>query len=150
VFCDDLNHTVNVGGPQALEYTVGLVTVDGTGKALSEAVSNEMGQLADIGVFDYDHHNEDGAIAAQAAIWGIEYGVAVTSTDSTIQHFINQDLTVKNNGKGFATGLIGMDGQQSQITGGVPEPAAWAMMLMGFGGLGAAMRGARRRQVLTA
>jgi hypothetical protein len=31
-------------------------------------------------------------------------------------------------------------------SGGVPEPATWAMMLLGFGGLGAAMR-ARRRTV---
>jgi len=32
---------------------------------------------------------------------------------------------------------------------GVPEPATWAMMLMGFGGLGAAMR-SLRRQIATA
>jgi hypothetical protein len=32
------------------------------------------------------------------------------------------------------------------LTTGVPEPATWAMMLVGFGGLGAAMRSARRRQ----
>jgi hypothetical protein len=33
---------------------------------------------------------------------------------------------------------------------GVPEPATWAMMLMGFGGLGAAMRASRRAKALTA
>jgi hypothetical protein len=32
--------------------------------------------------------------------------------------------------------------------GGVPEPSAWALMLVGFGGLGAALR--RRRQTLAA
>jgi hypothetical protein len=32
--------------------------------------------------------------------------------------------------------------------GGVPEPAAWALMLIGFGGLGAAMRYNRRKQAL--
>ena len=31
------------------------------------------------------------------------------------------------------------------LTGGVPEPAAWALMLVGFGGLGAALRHRRRR-----
>jgi hypothetical protein len=35
------------------------------------------------------------------------------------------------------------------ISPGVPEPATWAMMLVGFGGLGAAMR-ARRKQALAA
>lgn len=32
-------------------------------------------------------------------------------------------------------------------TGSVPEPAIWAMMLMGFGGLGMAMRSRRKRSV---
>jgi hypothetical protein len=31
---------------------------------------------------------------------------------------------------------------------GVPEPASWAMMLVGFGGLGAAMRSARRKAIV--
>jgi hypothetical protein len=121
------------------------VTVDGLGDMLTEAVSNEMGQLANIGKFDYGHGDEDGAIAAQAAIWGLEYNTAVSSTDSTIQADILQDLKVQDNGTGYATGLISDNGQQSQITGGVPEPAVWAMMLMGFGAIGGAMRSARRR-----
>lgn len=33
---------------------------------------------------------------------------------------------------------------------GVPEPATWAMMLMGFGGLGAAMRSRRKRAAVAA
>ncbi|HEX7947292.1 MAG TPA: PEPxxWA-CTERM sorting domain-containing protein, partial [Phenylobacterium sp.] len=32
-------------------------------------------------------------------------------------------------------------------TGGVPEPATWAMMILGFGGIGAVLR---RRRVLGA
>jgi hypothetical protein len=35
------------------------------------------------------------------------------------------------------------------LTGGVPEPTTWAMMLVGFGGLGVAMR-SRRRQFAAA
>jgi hypothetical protein len=35
-----------------------------------------------------------------------------------------------------------------QPVGSVPEPATWTMMLLGFGGIGMAMRGRRRRQTL--
>ncbi|HEX4184075.1 MAG TPA: PEPxxWA-CTERM sorting domain-containing protein, partial [Caulobacteraceae bacterium] len=35
------------------------------------------------------------------------------------------------------------------VAGGVPEPATWAVMMVGFGGMGAAMR-SRRRQAATA
>jgi hypothetical protein len=38
------------------------------------------------------------------------------------------------------------DLQFGALKSGVPEPTIWAMMLAGFGGLGVAMRSARRRQ----
>jgi hypothetical protein len=38
----------------------------------------------------------------------------------------------------------------SATPGGIPEPATWAMMLMGFGGLGAAIRTNKRRQAVAA
>ncbi len=154
VFCDDLEHNVYVGGGQQLHYDTGLVTVDGSGKVLDVGVSNVMGQIADLGRYDYLNGDEDGAIAAQAAIWGVEYGLNVSSTDATINGDIQQDLLIKDNGRGYALGLIAEDGTQSQIIGigGVPEPATWMMMLLGVGGIGAAMRRRRDRDraVLTA
>ena len=34
----------------------------------------------------------------------------------------------------------------SAAIAGVPEPATWAMLIISFGGIGAMLRGARRRQ----
>ena len=39
-------------------------------------------------------------------------------------------------------------GEATQV-GGVPEPATWAMMLLGFGFVGGAVRSAKRRQKVT-
>ena len=44
----------------------------------------------------------------------------------------------------------GLDDISLTAQGGIPEPAAWAMMLTGFGGVGAAMRSARRRRAVVA
>lgn len=67
--------------------------------------------------------------------------------------------TVWDNGGGsfqtFFTGTVsaGSDhfyGYGTAAAGAVPEPAAWAMMLVGFGGLGAAMRQRRKPAALAA
>lgn len=54
--------------------------------------------------------------------------------------------------QGVAGGLINV-GSGPVVTpvptGGVPEPSTWAMMLLGFGFVGGAMRAAKRKQELT-
>jgi hypothetical protein len=51
------------------------------------------------------------------------------------------------------TNYPGQDGSYSlsisSVGGAVPEPATWAMMLLGFGFVGGAMRTAKRRQKVT-
>jgi len=52
-------------------------------------------------------------------------------------------ITVKNNGDAIGTAIRDV-GATAVPTAAVPEPATWAMMIMGFGGMGALAR--RRRQ----
>ena len=74
----------------------------------------------------------------QAQTEGLAYTLGTQSSE-------NGDYP--NQGAGAAilgVGLVGV------VAHGVPEPATWAMMLVGFGGLGLALRSSRRRQALTA
>jgi len=144
VFCYDLQHYIYVGGGQHLVFTTGPVKYDGNGDPISEATSNVMGQIANLGRHDYFHGNEDGAIAAQAAIWSVEYGAPVSSTDPTVESYITKYLKITDNGRGYAFGIQSANGVQNQILGGVPEPSTWAMMLFGVGALGLALRLRRR------
>jgi hypothetical protein len=71
----------------------------------------------------------------------------------------NGNFTVTEDGT-VSVGLIDMQGAASGndfgvdnitvATGSVPEPAAWALMLLGFGGMGSVLRSQRRRQAVAA
>jgi hypothetical protein len=86
----------------------------------------------------------------QGAIWDITLGGVghVTSGDSGIQagidHFATLGLTSGRTVIGLESTGITPNVQDFGMAGGVPEPAAWALMLLGFGGLGAALRHQRR------
>ncbi len=49
-------------------------------------------------------------------------------------------ITFAPNAQGFSNAVL-----YSATTGAVPEPTSWAMMLIGFGGIGASLRSRRRR-----
>jgi hypothetical protein len=87
---------------------------------------------------------------------GLEFVTNFNFAGSSYQFRIDgQSLTVKLLSGGFVTGNNLMSGKIStvltnetpftpgQTTGGVPEPASWALMILGFGAVGALMR---RRQ----
>lgn len=104
----------------------------GTGGKVDVAAALNLASGANVLVFAYNSHQGAGFIGPQGIGdegWGL------------------QDLIV--NGAGEAAPplpgeqppppiLPGPDG------GGVPEPAAWALMLLGFGGIGGALRSRRR------
>ena len=56
------------------------------------------------------------------------------------QIFFNAGLDLSQ----YSLSVGGVNAPLVPTAGGVPEPAAWAMLLLGFGGIGAAMRRARR------
>jgi hypothetical protein len=156
VFCDDLFHYIYLGSSGT--FNTGQVTTDSNGNTLTQQQSGTMGLLAQIGLADYRNGNMDGAIAAQAAIWAVEYGSGSISintvysgyspaVDNAIASDFSAYMKLQYNGSSYAEGLIGTAGVQSQITG-VPEPSTWAMMLLGFAGVGFA--GYRRTKRSTA
>jgi len=76
-------------------------------------------------------------------------GYSLTTTPVNTYYYINR----LNNDVSFlrvAGDFVAIDDLQFSTTTvpqpGIPEPATWAMMIMGFGGVGASLRSARRRQ----
>ncbi len=69
--------------------------------------------------------------------WG-HYSTSFVANASSVT-FQFQDINPTTNGYDLGLDSVVMNGTS------VPEPATWALMLIGFGGLGAAMRMRRRR-----
>lgn len=84
-----------------------------------------------------------GTYAGTSTTWGQLTGIfTATSASST--------LTIA--GLPGASFLIGIDDVSvtGPAAGGVPEPATWMMMLIGFSGIGLSFRHVRRRELTTA
>ncbi len=155
VFCVDLFHTITVGGQNpALTYNTQTLTTDNNpavpnpphnGYALQPNASAEIQWLANLGVgaggapkLDTDHET-----AIQAAIWELEYGLIAHSSDSTINGLIASFYSdaIHSGSTSPAEELYNsahqsfVDGSPS-LTTGVPESSTWAMMILGFCGVG--------------
>jgi len=84
-------------------------------------------------------------------ILGAHFGNNIESDPNNITAFWLLDLgnttthtITLSNGQGSSNAQIFATGG----TPGVPEPATWAMMLLGFAGIGMALRGSARQKVL--
>jgi hypothetical protein len=162
VFCVDWNHNVGVGlGYQAaVDYTYNLAPVktdstgvlSGTGLPLSETVSGEIQTLVNLGVAAANSGaaSDDQLAAFQAAIWDIEYGLTQNAGDASASEIatINADIAYAqaNPSNSYALAFYDPAGGSQALATTVPEPTTWALMLVGFGGLGGALR-ARRKAV---
>jgi hypothetical protein len=93
---------------------------------------------------------ENGAVVEPAAKWYFKPGsgwnpgtlsMAIFDVNGVLSDFVK----VANDGPGgAATITFWSDSGAAGKVGPVPEPATWAMMLVGFGGLGALMRRSRK------
>jgi hypothetical protein len=148
-FCVDLNHTLQGG----VAYDYSTLTENGLGVVISGTLSNRIGQIAQAGFTALNANNGQLAAAAQLAIWSLEYNLAVTNFSTTQ---IQTDFNTLINTAFLDTGELGKtivpvgnwptDSSLSQqmligleptnLTSPVPEPSTWAMMILGFLGVG--------------
>jgi hypothetical protein len=162
-YCDDIPHHIYGGAGQNIVYDIVPISQNNAGDdpatnpKLSQQVIDNMSGLAELGYQDYLAGDNAGAGVIQAAIWIEEYGMTGSSIDQSYGPYGATDLETRlTNYLGMKFGppvlpqllnknAAGQIDVQAQLPLGlaVPEPAAWATMLLGFFGLGGALR--RRR-----
>lgn len=69
-----------------------------------------------------------------------------TAAGAAVNLFVTNDTSYRVNAGGLNTGLV--TASASAATPAVPEPATWAMMLLGFGAIGVSVRRKRRVSLL--
>ncbi|MDZ4374842.1 MAG: PEPxxWA-CTERM sorting domain-containing protein [Phenylobacterium sp.] len=107
------------------------------------ALPNDDNPLVENLVFTWtgpDFQTDDGPYT------NINFILSVLSEYSDIRTDGFSAVTVKNNGAQQGSPLYNVGSTSVPMAGAIPEPGTWAMMIIGFGGVGALMR--RRRGVL--
>lgn len=107
----------------------------------SGTVTTSINSFGSIGDLDFTSVLINGT---EATITRSAQGLNEVAFANGVPIYANQKNTLTVNG--FSRGNGSYGGQLSFTPGAVPEPATWAMMIMGFGLVGSAMR--RRRQTV--
>jgi PEP-CTERM motif len=112
-------------GPNAvtsIQYlAAGGVTTSGTGQFITSNMNGGAGVAFGVGTL------ANAPLGALTAIFDV--------------NFLQTDANAES--QALAKNLVGF--VQNEVTPGVPEPSTWAMMLLGFAGLGFAFRHSRRK-----
>ncbi|MBS0361926.1 MAG: choice-of-anchor A family protein [Proteobacteria bacterium] len=134
--------------------TTALINVSGTADSFSNAgitinggtASNILWNFSDATTLSFSGINLLGSVLAPNATylggWGQLNGELI------VKNFTDQlGATQINNENPFAGNLLNLNPAQSlanNVQAAIPEPAAWALMIVGFGGLGVLLRRRRR------
>lgn len=151
-------------------------TADGSYFARIQAISSATGSISQTfsltqGIYNltflsagrsnsgfYDYFAFDGALTYDVLFDGASIFSETTSTGSTFAQQAVNGINVATSGLHtltFASRGTGFDRDRTafidnvSLTAAVPEPGTWAMMLVGFGMIGAASRRRRRAAVTT-
>ena len=142
------------GTPQDGAQMLDLVGYGSTG-GIAQSFATTIGATYNLSFYYANNPYPSGAYSAQVTVTGagslLSSGFThTTSTPSNMDwvHFTgsftaDSNVTTLAFNETAGGGNAGVFLDNVSVTGGVPEPAAWAMMLIGFSGLGALLR--RRR-----
>ena len=76
-----------------------------------------------------------------------------TSNNANKYYLVSDDAFIKTLSFAFDPEVNNLKQLRLELgtpTGGIPEPATWGLMIMGFGGIGSVIRARRRQAVLSA
>jgi hypothetical protein len=147
------------GSPSQVDGTGTITTTGGTGFGFENATLSSSGpKITDIqinlGAASFDFAD---AIAADLATFngnplsfgylGVDpAGAGFFDPKMVLTAYFGTDKFTLADGEGKPNFFIGNFSISPGVVAGVPEPATWAMLLLGFGGIGAMLRMARRKQ----
>jgi hypothetical protein len=159
VFCVDIFHNINVPSGPINYGTQPLITDNNpaggnpaglahVGFSISGPQSAEIAWLAGVGIgLAGSAGNGTQTAEIQSAIWEIEYGGSIfadggATFNAGVLGWITNAQGATALGGPLATEVHSLEGSQSfvgtdpSLTTGVPETSTWAMMILGFCGLG--------------
>ncbi|WP_293376686.1 PEPxxWA-CTERM sorting domain-containing protein [Phenylobacterium sp.] len=149
-WCVDIFHEITPG-TMNLQYSSGALVTDQGGETLTGLQLDKISSLVNYGDYLYGHGGDSDQMAGiQGAIWRVENPTyTITGGNADIETLIGQYATQAATVLpiGAMHTIFDVDGstQAFAVAGGVPEPGAWALLILGFGGVGAVIRSRRHR-----